>query len=110
MIWINCILVGLLVYSVCYHTPLRYKFPFNIIEGHYKMYDKNNTLLTFNIKREKYFGIGVTYNNDLNDQITYDANGMGHYSRQYEFNLMLTWVYFKLKITKPWKENKGKRK
>ena len=94
-------------------TPFRYVKPFSYIEKHWGIYesdnDKRRIALSFSVKRERFFGLGVTYHNTHDYPIRYDENGNGHYSIKKEYDLMLTWYYFTLSITKYWQNTNDNR-
>lgn len=94
------------LYLLCYKTPLRYKAPFKYISYHKDLYErKHKVKLTYHFDRERYFGLGFTYNRDVDFRYI-EATGETMVMKTYTFTLHFIFAYFVLIVWRPYEKKK----
>lgn len=90
------------LYLLCYKTPLRYKTPFKYISYHKDLYErKHKVKLTYHFDRARYFGLGFTYNRDVDFRYM-EATGETMVMKTYIFTLHFLFASFVLTLWRPY--------
>lgn len=98
------IIAIVVLYLVCYKTPLRYKAPFKYISYHKDLYErKHKVKLTYHFDRERYFGLGFTYTRDVDFRYI-EATDETMVMKTYTFTLHFIFAYFVLIVWRPYEK------
>lgn len=92
------------LYLLCYKTPLRYKTPFKYISYHKDLYErKHKVKLTYHFDRERYFGLGFTYNRGFDFRYI-EATDETMVMKNHTFTLHFIFAYFALIVWRPYEK------
>lgn len=93
------LLIPLFLYITIYSTPLRYRgiWKYVTYHKHWTIVERR-IYLSFNLRREYYFGLGFTYNFDLNHRFEYEDT---YFNEERRYTLHLCRIYITLHTHNP---------
>lgn len=98
------IIAIVVLYLVCYKTPLRYKTPFKYVSCVKDLYvRKHKVKLTLHFDRERYFGLGLTYTRGTNFCYI-EATDETMVMTTHTFTLHFLFAYFVLIVWRPYEK------